>query len=69
VEDGFRNMVRGPPLLQKQVAFSCTKDDLGYIFITKYRDIILYDNSHRFSLRHFHVTADSEGFPAIPKCP
>jgi hypothetical protein len=63
VENGLRNAVRGSPLLlQIQVVSSCMDRmgvGVGFVFIKKYRDIILYDISRHFSLRPFHVTADS----------
>jgi len=73
VENSLRNTVRGPPLLlQIQVVSSCMDRmgvGVGFVFIEKYRDIILCDISRHFSLRPFHVTADSARLAAVLFCP
>ena len=52
-----------------EIVFSCMKGSVGFIFITKYRDIFFSDYSRQFSVGPFHVTAGSVGLAAIPICP
>jgi len=42
---------------------------VGFVFIEKYRDVVLYDICNHFSLRPFDVTADSAWLAAVPFCP